>query len=342
MAKELKTKDRVLQLLESRNGTFVSGQEIADTLYITRAGIWKAVKSLRESGVEIEAVSNRGYRLVREKDILSKEYIENVILYDECKDDDIRDTDEALTVIVKEEVESTNDLAKQLSTDTEQDMVIISDYQTDGHGRRGRSFFSPKGTGLYMSFLIHPKVEISKATMITCMGAVAVCKAIEQMTEAKPSIKWVNDIFLEDRKICGILTEGHTSMEDGSLEYVVVGIGINLYYPRDGFPEEIKKIAGVLFPNGQNRENVKNELCCKIIHEFMKLYRNMDNEEFIDDYRSRSNLIGSYVKIIQPGKNIANEYGKVLGIDNECHLVVETDNGETKALSTGEVSVVKY
>lgn len=332
MAKEKKTKERVLELLEAKNATFVSGQEIADTLYITRAGIWKAVKSLRESGIEIEAVSNRGYRLVREKDFLSKEYI----------DDRLRDGHDGLNVAVKGEVESTNDIAREFSYNNDGDAVIIADYQTNGHGRRGRAFFSPKGTGLYMSLLIHPKVDISKATQLTCMAAVAVCKAIEEITDLKPTIKWVNDIFLEGKKVCGILTEGHTSMEDGSLEYVIVGIGINLYPPKEGFPDDIRKTAGVLFPHGQNKENVKNDLSCRIIEEFMKLYIQGENAEFIDDYRSRSNLIGNYVKIIQPGKNAAYEYGKVLGIDDECHLIVESDEGERKALSTGEVSVVKY
>lgn len=326
-----KTKDKVLQLLEERNGTFISGQEIADTLFITRAGIWKAVKALRDAGINIEAVSNRGYRLVKETDILSKKSI------------DIKLTEAGLNLetFVYDEVESTNETARKYAQENDNDAVFISDYQTNGHGRRGRVFHSPKGTGIYMSLLIHPKVDVAKATSLTCMAAVAVCRAIEEFTDFNPKIKWVNDIFLEDKKICGILTEGHTSIEDGSLEYVIVGIGINLYLPRDGFPEEIRKIAGVLFEEGQTREDVKNSLSALIIENFHKLYSAGEEADYIEDYRSRSNLIGNYVKIVSPGAS-ANSYGKVLGIDDECHLVVEFDNGETKALSTGEVSVVKY
>lgn len=332
MAKEKKTKDRVLELLEAKNTTFVSGQEIADTLFITRAGIWKAVKALRESGINIEAVSNRGYRLVKEKDILSKDIIE----------EQLRKNDISVLLQTYSEVTSTNDIAKELAMTSQNDMVIVSDYQTIGRGRRGRVFYSPKGTGLYMSLLIHPKMDISKATQLTCMAAVAVCRAIEAFTEVKPSIKWVNDIFAGDRKICGILTEGHTSIEDGSLEYVVVGIGINLYMPRDGFPDDIKKTAGVLFENGQTRENVKNSLCALIIKEFWNLYLQGDNAEFIEDYRGHSNLIGNYVKIMNAGSAGGVSYGKVKGIDDDCHLVVEYDDGTVDSLSTGEVSVVKY
>lgn len=327
-----KTKDKVLQLLEERNGTFISGQEIADTLYITRAGIWKAVKALREAGINIEAVSNRGYRLIKEKDILAK----NVI------DEKLTAAGLELETFVFDEVESTNETARKYAQEKDNDAVFISDYQTNGHGRRGRVFHSPKGTGIYMSLLIHPKVDVAKATSITCMAAVAVCRAIEEYAGFEPKIKWVNDIFLSDKKICGILTEGHTSMEDGSLEYVIVGIGINLYLPRDGFPEEIRKIAGVLFEEGQTRENVKNSLCALIIEKFYSLYFDGEEADFIEDYRSRSNLIGNYVKILSPGVAATNQYGKVIGIDDDCHLVVEYDNGETKALSTGEVSVVKY
>lgn len=326
----MKTKDRVLALLEANNMNFVSGQEIADKLFITRAGIWKAVKSLREEGYCIEAVSNRGYRLVLEKDILLKEKIDELI------------TDTGLETIVLEETESTNDDARRLAMEGKSNLVVISDYQTRGKGRRGRSFLSPKGCGLYMSFLLHPTMDISKATRITCMIAVAAARAIEEVTGKYSFIKWVNDLYYNEKKIAGILTEGFTSIEDGTLSHVIIGIGINMYMPPEGFPEDLKDKAGVLMPEGQTSTDLRNRLCASIIKNFMSMYGLGEKADFLDEYRERSNLIGGYVKVIPSGLEPLKGYAKVLSIDDEFRLVVRHDNGEEEALSTGEVSVVKY
>ena len=325
------TKDNVLKLLSEHNSNFVSGQEIADTLYITRAGIWKAVNALRKDGYNIEAVTNKGYRLRLEKDILSLEGVQRNLDKDGIE----------IKVNVYDEVASTNDLAKEYAVSHSDDIVMIANYQTKGRGRRGRSFFSPKGCGLYISFLLHPNTDIEKATQATCMAAVAVCKAIEKLTGKDVKIKWVNDIFLDGKKICGILTEGATSLEDGSLSYMVIGIGINLYIPKDGFPDEIKNIAGVLFPEGELEEDMKNRLSAGIIRELTNLLGSGDINDYLEDYRSRSMLIGNYVKILNGG-TVSGGYGKVEGIDDECHLIVRRDNGEVEALSSGEVSVVRY
>ncbi|MCR5116042.1 MAG: biotin--[acetyl-CoA-carboxylase] ligase [Lachnospiraceae bacterium] len=325
------TKENVLKLLSEHNSNFVSGQEIADTLYITRAGIWKAVNALRKDGYNIEAVTNKGYRLRLEKDILSLEGVQRNLDKDGIE----------IKVNVYDEVASTNDLAKEYAVSHSDDIVMIANYQTKGRGRRGRSFFSPKGCGLYISFLLHPKTDIEKATQATCMAAVAVCKAIEKLTGKDVKIKWVNDIFLDGKKICGILTEGATSLEDGSLSYMVIGIGINLYIPKDGFPDEIKNIAGVLFPEGELEEDMKNRLSAGIIRELTNLLGSGDIDDYLEDYRSRSMLIGNYVKILNGG-TVSGGYGKVEGIDDECHLIVRRDNGEVEALSSGEVSVVRY
>lgn len=333
MAKEKKTKDKVFELLESRNMNFISGQEIADTLYITRAGIWKAVKALREEGFNIEAVNNRGYRLVLDKDSLSTAGVENFL--SEYKEN-------GLQIEVFKEVTSTNDKAREFELSGCGDCVVISDYQSAGRGRRGRSFFSPKGMGLYISFLLHPDMDISRVTPVTCMAAVATARAIEKVTGKNPSIKWVNDLYLEDKKICGILTEGFTSIEDGSLSYIVVGIGINLYMPPSGFPEDIKKTAGVVFGEGQTEANIRNRLSASLIHEFMTLYRNNETKDYYEEYKSRLNLIGSYVKILSPDKQATGDYAYVTGIDKDFHLCVEYEDKSVGVLSTGEVSVVKY
>jgi len=325
------TKDKVLNLLKDNINTYVSGQEIANSLSLTRASVWKSIKALRENGCNIEAINNKGYCLVGDSDALSESSIRSFLK-----------TSNDFSLIIKDEVDSTNDVARLLESEyPSNDFAVITDCQTKGRGRRGRSFYSPKGSGLYMSFLIRPGIELNRATLLTCMSAVAVCRAISSVCNIEPSIKWVNDIFIDDRKIAGILTEGFTSMEDGSLSYMIVGIGINITVPRNGFPVEISKTAGSLYKNTAP-ENIKNKLCAAIIDNFMTAYRSNDMT-FIKEYKSRSNLIGHYVKV-NPAINSGNlnGYALVKGIDDDCHLLVEYDNGKTEVLSSGEVSVVKY
>lgn len=347
----MKTKDLVLNLLKENGNQYISGQEIADKLFLTRAGVWKAVKALKADGYSIEAVNNRGYCLVTDTEVLSSELIGKFIYPDRVtKDSDISAySDNKITkpdgmrIIALDSVDSTNNEARKYAMDGfDGDMLIVSDHQTSGRGRRGRAFHSPKGTGLYMSFLIHPQVEISKATLITCMAAVSVCRAIKEVAGLDVSIKWVNDIFYNDHKVCGILTEGFTSMEDGSLSYVIVGIGINIYPPRDGFPPEISKIAGALFKSEAEASDIKNRLCAAVAKHFIGILES-DSNEYINEYKDRSNLTGHYVKIMQgDGKTTEKGYALVKGIDDECHLIVQYDDGSEELLSTGEVSVVKY
>lgn len=325
------TKEKVYNLLKENQNTYISGQEIADKLFITRAGIWKAIKSLREDGYEIEAVNNKGYCLVSDTESISKTHIsENITFTDD------------LEIIVCDELDSTNNYAREMASyGYENNCVIITDSQTNGRGRRGRSFFSPKGTGIYMSFLLRPLMDISKATLLTSMTAVAVCRAIKESCDIDPSIKWVNDIFINGKKVSGILTEGFTSIEDGSLSYIIVGIGVNVVEPKDGFPIDIRKIAGSIYKKSAP-ENIRNILCANIINCFMNLYTTFDLS-FVEEYRNRSNLIGHYVKV-NPSDNASslNGYAYVEGIDDECHLIVKYENGKTETLSNGEVSVVKY
>lgn len=325
------TKEKIYNLLKDNANSFISGQKIANELYITRAGIWKAIKSLRDDGYVIEAVNNKGYCLITDSELLNETLIRSYLNY---KND--------LSILIYDEVESTNDTARSMElSGNNNDMVIVTDYQTKGRGRRGRTFHSPKGSGLYMSFLIHPQLDFSKATHLTCMSAVAICRAIKSVCNIDTSIKWVNDIFVDDRKVSGILTEGFTSMEDGSLSYVIIGIGININIPKNGFPDDIKKTAGALYKKAAP-ENIKNMLCAAIIDNFMELYHS-DNPEFIDEYRNRSNLIGHYVKVNPTeGADDFNGYALVKGINDDCHLVVQYENGNIEALSNGEVSVVKY
>ncbi|MDE5907207.1 MAG: biotin--[acetyl-CoA-carboxylase] ligase [Lachnospiraceae bacterium] len=332
-------KDQVLLLLESHRGEFFSGQEIADRLSVTRASIWKAVKGLVKDGYAIEAVNNKGYILQKAPDVLSAAFIEQ-----QLKERGIH-----LTVQVEKKVDSTNNVLKQYVAGGEKrDMVLLAEEQSAGRGRRGRSFYSPEGTGLYLSLLLHPDVGPEEGTMLTTLTAVAAAKAVEGIIGESVQIKWVNDVWLRGKKISGILTEGSASLEEGKLEYVVVGIGINLYEPAGGFPEEIREVAGAVFTHDISQENLRNRLSVEFLSHFMAYYQAFPARDYLEEYRRRSFVVGKRVRIITPGgkpqktedKGVSDrEYAEVLGIDDACHLKVRYDDGTIEFLSSGEISI---
>ncbi len=330
----MSTKEEVLHILQENGTSFLSGQQIADRLFLTRAAVWKAIKALQKDGCHIEAVTNRGYRLlvdpvrpnlnqIRQLSTLPKDF--EILYFDS--------------------IPSSNDQAKLLAANNSQkDLIVIAGSQTKGKGRRGRIFYSPDKTGLYISFLLHPQMSFSQAVRLTCMMAEALCRAIEEVTGLQPDIKWVNDIFYNGKKIAGILTEGESSLEDGSLSYVVIGVGLNLYPPYEGFPESLKNVAGSLL-NSAYDPNVRDSLYASLIKHFFSLYEDPNFSAFIDGYRSRSMLIGRYVKLLQPDKERRKggyDYALVTGIDENCQLCVKYEDGKEATLSSGEISVIRY
>ncbi len=331
------TKEKVLDFLRKNSNKYISGQEIADRIYVTRAAVWKAIKAIQADGYNIDAVTNKGYRLLLEAPVLDEETIRHLLITRYS----INLVDREL--LLYEEVDSTNNIARQYAeAHYGKESVVVAMSQTSGRGRRGREFFSPKGTGIYISFSLKPDTSIAKSTEITCIVACAVCRAIEEITGISPFIKWVNDIFVNNKKVAGILTEGVTSLETGELAYIVTGVGINVYEPIDGFPKEIAKTAGAIVDR-HGTEDVLNELCASVIYHFYECMNVRDEHELIDEYRNRSMLIGNYVKVSQYGEDVSSKgYAYVMGIDDEYHLCVRYDNGTEEALSTGEVSVVKY
>ncbi len=332
----MNVKEQVLLLLENRRGDFISGQEIADFLSVTRAGVWKAVKALQKEGYCIEAVNNKGYTLKKAPDMLSKAFIAQKL-----KENNI-----PLSVRVEKKVDSTNNVLKQYVAEGEKsDIVLLAEEQSAGRGRRGRSFYSPQGTGLYLSMLLHPDLEPLRGTMLTTMTAVAAAVAIEKITGELVQIKWVNDLLMRGKKISGILTEGSASLEEGKLDHVIVGIGINIYEPAEGFPEEIRDVAGAVFTNDIPRENLRNRFAVGFLANFMRYYSAIPAKDYLEEYRRRSFAIGKRVRIISPegalpaAGSAGREYAMVLGIDDDCHLKVQYDDGAVEFLSSGEISI---
>lgn len=331
-------KDQVLLLLENHRGDFFSGQDIAEQLSVTRAGVWKAVKALQKEGYAIEAVNNKGYTLQKAPDVLSAAFIE----------ENLKKAGISLVIQVEKKVDSTNNVLKQYAAEGEKrDMVLLAEEQSAGRGRRGRSFYSPEETGIYMSLLLHPDVGPEEGTMLTTLTAAAAAKAIEKIAGEPVQIKWVNDVWMRGRKISGILTEGSASLEEGKLEYVIVGIGINIYEPEGGFPEEIKDVAGAVFATDIQKENLRNCLAAEFLINFMDYYKTFPSKDYLEEYRKRSFAIGKRVRIITPGgtpkeeqeTGADREYAQVLGIDDACHLKVQYDDGTIEFLSSGEISI---
>ncbi len=228
-------------------------------------------------------------------------------------------------VKVYDEIDSTNLEAKKIAKESQDEAVLLlAESQTAGKGRMGRSFYSPKSTGLYMSYMYTPKTDFSDSVTVTAAASVAVVRAIERLTGLDPKIKWVNDIYIDQKKVCGILTEAVT----GKIVKIIVGIGVNI--TTECFPDDIKLVATAL-----NRDIDRNTLAVEIITELKSLIDELPYRTFIEDYRKKSCVLGHEVVFI---KNGTKTQGKAIDIDHDGGLVVETGNGNV-TLNTGEITL---
>ena len=282
--------------------------------------IWKAIKKLKEEGYDIDAVTNKGYRLNGNIDRISQAAIK------ECIDCD-------WNIIILEETLSTNNYASELAINgIRENTVIIAESQSGGRGRFNRHFHSPKRNGLYMSILFSPCIEMANAPLITSFTAVCVANAIEKLCGKELNIKWVNDIYMNGKKICGILTEAGFNFECGTLDYAVVGIGINV--SGDDFPKEIKDIASSV-ENECGIRISRNELCAEILNNITEIEGALKTKEYLEIYRKKSNVIGKNLKV-SIGNEKFDAYAEA--IDDNAALVVRTEEG-LRTLNSGEVSI---
>lgn len=244
------------------------------------------------------------------------------------------DLKDKIKIKVLEKTTSTNTIIRQRADESPEGLVVVAEEQSEGRGRLGRSFFSPGGTGLYISLLLRPEIEPSEAVMITTAAAVAVCEALEKAGADTPQIKWVNDVFVGNKKVCGILTEASFNPESRKLQYAVLGVGINMYEPEGGFPEEIKDIAGSVF--SETRENLRDMVTAYFLNSFMEYYYNISQKEFLKNYTERCFVLGKEINVIC-GDCVRG--AKALSLDESLGLNVEYDNGEKAVLSSGEISI---
>lgn len=321
-------KEEVFLMLREHRGEFVSGEELAGKIHISRNAVWKAVEVLRKEGHIIDAVTRKGYCLVASAGEVKPNLCINKeeILAAFTSRDFVKD------VVVLEQTESTNRVAKKLAMQGAPEGTLVTAIcQSEGKGRLGRQFFSPTG-GIYMSMILRPKLSMERAVLLTTAAAVSVARAIEKVVGIDAGIKWVNDIYISGKKVCGILTEASIDFESGLPEYVVIGIGINVEVNQ--LPEELTPIVGFLNAYAAQPIN-KNYLIAAVWDAFAEIYPVLSEAEYMEEYRRRSILIGKTVTVLDVGESYP---AVVKDIDREGHLLVEA-NGELHELSTGEVSI---
>lgn len=318
----------VLQNAKTEDG-FVSGQELAERCKVTRTSVWKAINALRKQGAQIEAVTNRGYRLVS-NDIYNAS---EILKYVSDKDVKIKFFD----VIDSTSTQAKRELAEKDGKSLHK-TVFVAAKQTSGRGRLGRPFYSPEESGIYLS-VVYANGNITKPAVITASAGVAVSRALKKIYNVDAKIKWVNDVFVDGKKVCGILAEGVANFETGMIEAAVVGIGINITTNKNQ-PEELKDIAGGVISCSKNRRQA--ELCAEVINEFLSILDGGKEEikKSMQEYKSRSFLIGKEVEI-SPVINTEDKNFKcvVQDVTEDAKLVVKLKNGEIKILDSGEVSI---
>ena len=343
--KDKNVKQHVLRVLEEHRGgrSRVSGAKLAAGLAVSRTAIWKAINELKQEGYVIDS-SRQGYSLAADSDLLSAQGIAAHLRHREL----------AAELHIYDTVESTNLTAKQLAlSGAPHGTVVAAATQTAGRGRLGRSFFSPRDTGVYFSMILHPRcfppdaaAENTSAgssaapdpVFMTTAAAVAISRAIEQVSGCSVQIKWVNDLYLHGKKVCGILTEGIADLETASIETIVVGAGINCFPPASDFPQEIRTRAGVLSDAADSARFSKNELIAASIDALTDIQAELANRGFLEEYRRRSFVLG---KEIYFGSGTSSEeyHGIAAAIDERGGLIVRLADGTTRTLSTGEISV---
>ena len=326
-------KTEILQALRENPEGYVSGQELCEQFGVSRTAVWKAIHQLKEAGYVIQAVQNRGYHLLSVPDILSESEIASQLHTKWL----------GHSIYYFKELDSTNTEAKRIAEGAGSEdwhgTVVVADMQTAGRGRRGRSWSSPQGAGLFFTILLKPEIDPSNAPMLTLVKAMAVVKGVEQVTGMQPQIKWPNDIVLNGKKIVGILTE--MSAQIDYVNHIVVGTGINVHHKE--FPEEIAKTATSLDLELILADRVtqisRAQLLGAVLEYFEKYYeiylKTQDLSMLAEEYNVMLVNKDREVRVLDP---LGEFIGTALGIDQRGELLVDKD-GEILKVSSGEVSV---
>lgn len=311
----MKSYQQVYNILVSERD-YLSGEKIAESLNISRTAVWKAIQRLQQEGLEIDSIKNRGYKLIQGDLILPQEIEKR----------------SPVVVQFKASTKSTQtDAKKAVEAGSAGDTLYLSTSQTAGRGRFHRPYFSPPQGGIYMSLHIKPNLPYDQLPAYTLLVAGAIYKAIKNLAMIDISIKWVNDIYLNQKKIAGILTEAVTSVETGLVTDIIIGVGLN--FSIIDFPQDLKEKAGSLFTNGA--PITRNDL----ISEVWKYFYETDHEELLHLYKQHSMVLGNELSFKQ-GEEILS--GKATNISDKGELQIELANGKKIWLNSGEISLTKW
>lgn len=324
------SKEQVFALLSAQGEGYLSGEALSERLGISRAAVWKAVDALRRDGYTIEARTGLGYRLGSSPDVLSerevRRYLGSIAVV-------------GRTLHCMECVDSTNSFLKRAAAEGAADgTVAIAEEQSAGRGRRGRSFESPAGRGVYLSALLRPQLQPERLMPLTALGAVAGCNAVERTCGVRPQIKWTNDLVLNGKKLSGTLTELSLEGETGALDYAIIGIGINCNHTREDFPSELRGLATSLFLETGKRVQ-RAALAAALIEELDALAAALvrgDTADYLAAYRRDCLTIGREVQLLWQD---TRERVTALDVDEQFGLVVRREDGRIETIRTGEVSV---
>lgn len=316
--------EEILKLLK-KSKDYLSGEELGEKLGVTRTAVWKGISKLKEQGYQIEAVTNKGYRLFGDNDVLNAVELK----------DGLQTNYMGQTAYFYDEVDSTNNSIKQLAAEgCPEGTIAIAKNQTAGKGRLGRPWSSSKDTGIWMSLLLMPQIQPREAPVLTLLAGLSVCKAVRRFTGLKAEIKWPNDVLIQGKKICGILTEMNAEME--KINYIVLGIGINVNM--ESFPVEIAKTATSL--KIESKTNWKRSILTQYVLSELELYydcykKRHDFSAFLEEYKSFCVTLGKNVHVITRD----SFDGKAVDITKEGELIVEDEKGNHITVFSGEVSI---
>lgn len=318
-------KEEILRLLRSADG-YISGQELCNRFGVSRTAVWKAINQLKEAGYEIEAQQNKGYRLMAAPDLMTEAEIKS-LMHTEWV---------AKEVLYFDTIDSTNTKAQELAEKGyPSGTLVVADKQESGKGRRGRSWVSPSGTGIFMTLMIKPDINPNNASMLTLVAALAVAKAITSVTGEEAMIKWPNDIVVNSKKVCGILTEMNAQFD--YINHIVVGIGINVH--NESFPEEISQIASSLMIEAGGKRFHRAQIIAETMSYFEQYYdtflKTQDLSALVREYDELLVNRNKSVRVLDPKEPFD---GKAMGITPKGELIVDTWESR-KLVSSGEVSV---
>ncbi len=323
-------KKTIFEMLKNADGCFVSGENIADKLKVSRTAIWKHIQQLRKRGYDIESSERRGYKLKDVPDLITPDIVQSGL--------ETKFIGQDSRMVYEDSTDSTNELAKRLAYHgAENGTVVIAEKQTGGKGRLERKFFSPPGTGIYFSLILRPNCNPKDAAKFTLLAAAAVAESMKKFN-LRAEIKWPNDILYDGRKIVGILTEMSASIEQ--VNYIVVGVGINVNERRENFPADLQKVAASLAEMNGGKNLNRADFFRTVLEEFERLYIFAETENFDEVFkiwRAYNITLGKQIKIIaaDSGETFT---GIAVDINENGALVVDTEDGR-RVVYAGDVSI---